>query len=303
MNESLILGLNIGGTNCSAVVGTAGGRILSASQWPTPSEGGYVMVLAKLGEQSRRLLADFEVERVGVAIGGPLDIEKGVILSPPNLPGWNNVPLRSLIEKALSLPVHIEHDAAACAFAEYLWGAGAGARRLAYLTCGSGFGVGLVFDGQIYRGTVSRMPEIGHIQLLSGSPNPAVPSAFGIPGSAEALCSAKGLARIASWKFPETWPTQPEPGEVSRLFHSGFADATEVVQLHAGFVGQVCAILSDLLGCDRILLGSLSSYLGETWVEMVAESSAQRSLHSAEIMAAGLGNRLQNFSALAAGLV
>ena len=87
------------------------------------------------------------IERVGVSVGGPLDAQRGVLLKPPHLWWFDEFPLRDALDARIGLPVMLHHDAAACALAEYRWGPDAGAPGLGYLTCGTGFGVGLVLGG------------------------------------------------------------------------------------------------------------------------------------------------------------
>ena len=122
-------------------------------------------MIEKLIDQARRHLAEYEcVSGLGVAIGGPLDAQRGIVYSPPNLPGWDKVPLKQRLSDALHLPVSVEHDAAACALAEYHWGAGRGAHSVVYLTCGTGFGAGFVLAGRIYYGRNGRPSDLGHIR-------------------------------------------------------------------------------------------------------------------------------------------
>jgi glucokinase len=296
--DDIFLGLDIGGTKCAAVIGSAEGHIVDRAEWPSLAQRGPRPMLDDLLLESRRLIARWRKPAgIGVSIGGPLDAPRGVIHSPPNLPGWDNVPLKTLLESELGAPVRIEHDAAACALAEYRWGAGQGATRLVYLTCGTGFGAGLIFDGQIYRGAGGRSVEIGHARYRDDGP-----SAFGKVGSNEAFGAAEALGRLAAWRFPARWPVAPAPVEVAELASRGDAYATEVIALNARAVGDVCAMLGDLLRPDVILLGSLARYLGDAWVEAVRARFVGEVLAdtaaACRIEPAGLGNRLQDCSAL-----
>jgi glucokinase len=237
------------------------------------------------------------VVALGASIGGPLDAARGVIHSPPNLPGWDNIPLKDILNREFGLPVRVEHDAAACALAEHRWGAGQGAVRLIYLTCGTGFGAGLVFDGQIYRGANGRSVEIGHARYRDDGP-----VGFGKIGSNEGFCAAEALGRLAAWRFPVRWPTPPAPKEIAALAGAGDADAQQVLSLNARAVGDVCAMLGDLLRPDVILLGSLARYLGSIWVDAIRSRFISETLADTSnaccIEPAGLGDRLQDCSSL-----
>ena len=182
----LYLGLDIGGTKCAAVVGSADGQILDRVQFDTVASRGPRPILDDLIAAAETLRTRHSTVRaVGVSIGGPLDATAGIIHDPPNLPGWTAIPLKQILTDRLRLPVRVEHDAAACCLAEYRWGGGRGAARLVYLTCGTGFGAGLVFDGHIYRGAGGRSVEIGHARLRDDGP-----TAFGKRGGVEAFCAA-----------------------------------------------------------------------------------------------------------------
>jgi glucokinase len=257
-------------------------------------------MIADLLREARALMnVHHGVVACGVSIGGPLDAKQGVILSPPNLPGWDQIPLREQLSAALSLPVRVEHDAAACAVAEYRWGAARGASPACYLTCGTGFGVGILFGGVPHYGAGGNTCEIGHVRYRIDGP-----TAFGKQGSFEAYCAGSSLSRLAAWRFPQRWSTPPSGPELSALAQSGDADADEVLAISARAVGDACALLADLLVPEVIVLGSLATYLGQPWITRVRSAFEAEALPSAagacRIVPSALGRRLQDCSALAA---
>ena len=295
------LGLDVGGTGCAAVVGGADGVVCDRRTWPSAAERGPDAMIADLVAAGRALVATRPCRGIGVAIGGPLDPSAGVVLGPPNLPGWDHVPLAARLADALELPVRVEHDAVACALAEWRWGAGRDARSLVYLTCGTGFGAGFVVDGRPLRGSGGHPSDLGHVRLSDDGP-----VGYGIAGSAEGWCAAAALGRIAAWRFPGRWSTAPEPAAIAGLAAAGDADAAAVVALHAQRVGQVCALLADIWYPERILLGSAARYLGPSWLEQVRAAFVARvhpdAARLVEVAAAGLGAELQERSALAAAM-
>jgi glucokinase len=296
------LGWDVGGTKCSVLIGTQAGKTLSRQEWLSEADRGPEFMLNRFIQEARNLLRDHSAAGVGVSIGGPLNSRTGIIYSPPHLPGWDAIPLKEILERDLKLPVNIEHDAAACAFAEYLWGTGQGAQNMAYLTCGTGFGAGFVFNGKIHRGANGGSCEVGHITLRHEGP-----VLFGKQGSAEAWCSGTALTLLAAWKFPERWAKSPPSGrDLAQLAAKGDAEAAEIIRLNAIAVGEVCAMLADTLGLDRILLGSLARFLGEPWLKEVQRSFEKHVLpamgRQCRIEAAGLGDRLQDCSAIAAAV-
>jgi glucokinase len=319
-NETLqgpYLGLNVGGTTCSAAVGDGAGVVLRRAAWPSDAARGPDAMIADLVEHGRSLLRQTQtssgapgvqsvgapaVRGVGVAVGGPLDSQRGIVLSPPNLPGWDRIPLRDRLQRELGLPVRVEHDASACALAEYRWGAGGTAKRLAYLTCGTGFGAGLVFDGAVYHGAHGRSGELGHVRY-----RPDGPEAFGYRGSLEGYAAAAALGRLAAWRYPHRFGNPPAPSaRIVELAAGGDADAKEVMELNVTAVADACAVLADILSLDMILLGSLARYLGEEWVARVRSAFAVRAhagvVEFCRILPAGLGEDLQDLSAIAAAM-
>lgn len=297
-NADILLGLDVGGTKCAALLGTCDGQVTARREFASRAERGPEAMLADLVAAAREISPGRRPAAAGVSIGGPLDAARGVIHSPPNLPGWDAFPLKARLEEALGIPASVEHDAAACAVAEHRWGAGQGAKRLAYLTCGTGFGAGLVFDGRPYCGANGRNVELGHWRIREIGPE-----GFGKAGSAEGCCSAKSLARWAAFLAPGVWPADVTSEQIARSWKEGDANAVRVVEANARAVGDVCAILADLLQLDLILLGSLARYLGEPWVERVRAQAESEWLNPCEIVPAGLGDRLQDLSALAVARV
>jgi glucokinase len=302
MND-LLLGLDIGGTKCTAVIGDASGLVMGRTQWPSRAERGPDAMIADLVSHGRDLIAaQGEVSSIGVSIGGPLDARHGIIYSPPNLPGWDSIPLRDRFENDFARPVHVQHDAAACALAERWWGAARGLNNMAYLTCGTGFGVGLILNGKVYYGASGQTCEIGHVRYREEGP-----IAFGKQGSFEAYCAGSSLPRLAAWRFPSRWGVEaPSPAQIAELARQGDADAKQVIAMNATAVGSACSLLADLLAPQMIVLGSLASYLGESWITQVrtafAEQSLSRFVDACQIVPAGLGSRLQDCSALAAAM-
>jgi glucokinase len=306
-DNARLLGLDIGGTKCAALLGTPEGRIIDRMEWPSEAGRGPEAMIADLLARSWTLLERHgRADAVGVSIGGPLDARRGVILGPPNLPGWDDVPLAARLGEALSLPVRIMHDAAACALAEWRLGSGRELPEdatLVYLTCGTGFGAGLIVGGRLVEGADGQPPEFGHVRLAEVGEEG--PMAFGRRGTAEALCSGPGLSRIAAWRFPDRWrEDRPAPKELVDLAIAADADARAVLAAHAEYTGRACAILIDTLRPSRVVLGSLARRLPEAWFAGVRAAIAAEALPAAvaacEVAPAVLGERLQDLSALMA---
>ena len=300
--KNTVLGLNIGGTRCSVVVGDVDRKIGDRAEWQSNTHRGPGPMLDDLLSHAAAILQQHDdVGACGVTVGGPLDSYKGIVKEPPNLPGWDNIPLTEIVESKLGLPVRVEHDATACALAEARWGEGKAAKRLAYFTCGTGFGAGFVFDGGPYYGAEGYPSDIGHIRLREDGP-----VAYGKTGTVEAFCAASALGRIAAWKFPDRWPEPPDSEQVATLAAGGDAQARSVIEINASAVGEACALVGDLLHTDLIVLGSLAQYLGGEWLELV-KLHFDRHSHPitrghCNVVASSLGRSVQEYGALAAAL-
>jgi glucokinase len=167
---SPVLALDIGGTKLAAGVVDASGRVHSFAVEPSHADDGPDRVLPRLFELGRRVVAEsgvpwIEIHAVGIGCGGPLDAEHGILIAPPHLPGWHDVPVTALAEHEFERPAALENDATAAAAGEHRWGAGAGTRNMVYLTISTGVGGGVVIDGRLYRGTMGNGGEFGHVTV------------------------------------------------------------------------------------------------------------------------------------------
>ncbi|MFN2459632.1 MAG: ROK family protein [Candidatus Velthaea sp.] len=265
-----VAGINIGGTTTTVVSGGADGVVRRTSALPTDTtqsvEAFYSGILAQLRAAAPDAAA------VGVAVGGPLDANRGVVVAAPHLPHLVGFPLRDRLMADTGLPVRVHHDAAACALAEYRWGPDAGAAGIAYLTCGTGFGAGIVLDGRARYGRDGFSPELGHVRFRSGGPD-----IFGKPGCYEGFGSANALALLARGHDPARF-AGASPRDVVVAAAGGNAAAHAALRDNVDAVGAACALLADLLVLDVIALGTLSAYLGAAWIDAVREVFEQEAL-------------------------
>jgi glucokinase len=163
-----VLGLDIGGTKLAAGVVDADGTVRGFTAVPTERERGSDDVLTRLFELGRLAVADSGAEEIigiGIGCGGPLDVERGVLIAPLHLPGWIDVPVVELAERAFGRPAVLDNDATAAAAAEHRFGAGRGTQNLVYLTLSTGVGGGVVLDGHVFRGATGNGGELGHVTV------------------------------------------------------------------------------------------------------------------------------------------
>jgi glucokinase len=165
-----VLALDVGGTKLAAGVVDGSGRVHSFVVAPSDAERGPEATLARLFDLGRRAVDESgaawpEIVAVGIGCGGPLDAERGVLIAPPHLPGWHDVPITELAEREFERPVTLENDATAAAAGEHRWGAGAGTSNMVYLTLSTGVGGGVVIGGRLYRGSRGNGGELGHVTV------------------------------------------------------------------------------------------------------------------------------------------
>jgi glucokinase len=290
-----IAGINIGGTNTTVVGGCEDGTIVSRWSARTVTDDGarlIAMVVAAVREVAPA------ARRVGIAVGGPMNVRRGEIVAAVHLPGLHGVRLRERVAQASGLPVAIHHDAAACALAEWHWGPDAGVDGIAYLTCGTGFGCGLVLGGKVRYGADGRSPELGHVRFREDGP-----AIFGKPGCYEGYASANALGLLLSWRRPTGFPLATAMQTVDEARQDD-PDAAWALRENARAVGSACALLADLLALDCIVLGTLASYLGDPWVARVRDFFRDEALPAnveACVVRAAMAD-VQDRSALAAAL-
>jgi glucokinase len=302
-----ILGLDIGGTKTAVLVGDHAGNVMSRSEFATRPDMGFPATFARLVETIQRVRSEAEgaghaPSIVSVSIGGPLDIERGVILSPPNLPGWDEIPLKDLLVERTGLPVYVEHDGNAGALAEWYFGAAKGARNIIFLTMGTGCGGGLILNGELYRGTNDLAGEVGHVRVASTGP-----VAFGKAGSLEGLCGGNGIARLAAEKYPTRWGEGTiNARDLAELARSNDADALAIWEEVGRHLGRGLAILLDILNPEVIVIGSIAVRLGELVLSPAREELKREALPGAvsvcRIVPAALGERLGDVASLCAAI-
>ncbi len=262
-----VLGLDIGGTKCAVLLAEAGERIevLRKLRFETHTERGFEYAKGKLLEAAEALIHESEVpvEAIGVSCGGPLDSRAGVVQSPPNLPGWDEVPIVNILQDAFGIPAFLQNDANACALVEWRYGAGRGCEDMVFLTMGTGMGAGIIAGGRLLRGARDMAGEVGHLRL-----EPDGPVGYGKAGSFEGFASGGGIARLAAM-LRETWAGQgrrvawAEPDEalttraLGEYAKVGDPDALRVFACAGEYLGRGIALIADVLNPERIVIGGV----------------------------------------------
>lgn len=316
--EALFLGVDIGGTKCAVLAGNQRAEVLERVEIPTNHEESCDENIEKLITISRKLIQKYRekgsFEAVGISCGGPLDEEKGIIQSPPNLPGWDHVLICRKFEEALGIPAFLQNDANACAVAEWKFGAGAGCRNVVFLTFGTGLGAGLILNGRLYSGTNGMAGEVGHIRLTEDGP-----VGYGKAGSFEGYCSGGGIADLCRYLVEKrnpgmqevtlgkkTYPLDQVTAKI--IFQAAPTDpfAAEIVECCGRHLGKGLAVLVDILNPEKIILGSIfvrgETLLRDSMEKYLRKEALPQARSACRIVPAALGERLGDVAALSVGI-
>ena len=255
-------------------------------------------------------------ESIGISCGGPLDSKNGVILGPPNLIGWNYVPIVDQIKEYYKVPVHLQNDANACAVAEWKFGAGKGTQNMVFLTFGTGLGAGLILDGKLYTGTNDNAGEVGHIRLEKFGP-----VGYGKTGSFEGFCSGGGIAQLGYTLALEKSqqgkpPSYYKPGmskeeitakTVGDAAEQGDETALEVYNICGEYLGHGLSVLIDILNPERVVIGSIfarsKNLLWKSASKVIKREALAGSANCCEVVAAELGEHIGDYAAIATALL
>ena len=320
MTSQHILGIDVGGTKCAIVSGIIAqdGQVSITGKcvFPTETAKGFDYTLQNIyanidAELNKTGLASKDLAAIGISCGGPLDSKKGVILSPPNLPGWDNIPIVELIEKRYGVRTAVQNDANACALAEWKYGAGRGFSNVIFLTFGTGMGAGLILDGRLYAGTNDMAGEVGHIRLERTGP-----VGYGKAGSFEGFCSGGGIAQLARTLALEQLQMGmkvsfcPNMADLDTLTAKIVAEAAlngdplaiEIYRVCGRYLGKALSTLIDILNPEVIVLGSIYGRSQEL-IEPSMRAAIERetlnlSRKVCRIVPVGLGESIGDYAAL-----
>jgi glucokinase len=267
--DACFIGVDVGGTKVAAGLVNSAGEISCQTRTPMAASNAVAGLAAVITAiDSVRTAANLipnlqtQISGIGICAPGPLNPHTGIVVNPPNIPGWRNFPLASEVSKAYSLPVRIDNDGNAAALAEALWGAGRGYRNIFCATIGTGIGTGIVLNGSIYHGRTGAAAEGGHNTIDYRGPR----CGCGKLGCIEALASGPAIARRAREKiaagrnsvildYAQGRQNQITSEMVGRAYLAGDTLAKEVLLETAEFLSIWLGNIIDLLEPDVIIIG------------------------------------------------
>ncbi len=318
VSERPVIGIDLGGTKISTALVDTAGTIIAHDYRETHATEGQKAVIERMLDAARRVMVragvnQAQVAAAGIGAPGPLDVEAGVVVAPPNLPGWDRVPLRRLIESRLGITTFLENDANAAALGEYRFGAGRGVEHMIYVTASTGIGGGLILNGRLYHGASGMAGEIGHITIMPYGPL----CGCGNRGCLEALASGTAIARQAGERVARGAPTliadlaggDPERVTaklVAEAASQGDMEAQEILAEAMHYLGIGMANLVNLFNPQLIVIGGGLTNIGEMLFGPVQRAIDRRALptlaQAVRVVRAELGDNAGVLGAAAVAL-
>ena len=316
------IGIDIGGTKCSVVSADISkitlnpqSDFLTKNVFETDVYD-YMKMIRMFCERideiqkSHDPAAD-ELVGIGISCGGPLDSKRGVIQCPPNLPGWDEVPIVDILKEKYHCPGILENDANACGVAEWKFGAAKGCKNVVFLTFGTGLGAGLILNGKLYSGTNGMAGEVGHVRLSDYGP-----VGYGKAGSWEGFCSGGGIAQLAKMRLTEALQQNRMPSwcptakgiesvtakAVADAANNGDALAKEIYKESGIALGKGLSILIDILNPEKIVIGSIyqraEQLLAPYMEEEIRRNALSLSAKVCQVVPAKLENSIGDYAAI-----
>lgn len=303
IQHNTILALDIGGTKIAAGIVSPDGTCENFSVIPTLRENDPTITINRLLELGDRVYEDHEdICAVGISCGGPLDANTGLLINPPHLPGWVNIPITQIVSDHFGLPSFLENDASAAALAEAWYGVAVGAQSVIYLTVSTGVGGGIVIDRHLYRGAAGNGGELGHITVRPGGRS----CTCGRQGCLEAYCSGRNIARrarIARERALAKGVTSSLPNDdvltaadVSRETIAGDQVASEVWYETTAILGQALTDLVNAFEPEVAVLGGGVTRAGALLLDpvrdIVTTTAMKPAAQAVRVELAGLGDEV-----------
>lgn len=242
--KNVIASIDIGGTKLAVGIAdpesiAVDGALAATCREPIGMPGTPDVVIPRAVDLIAKLATDHDsvIRAIGISIGGPLDHVDGVVLNFPHLPGWRNIPLRSMLSELLDAPAFLDNDANLGALAEHRLGAARGLPDMVYVTISSGIGGGVIIDGRLLHGVGSGAGEIGHVTVAPDGPI----CPCGNRGCLEIMASGRSIAR----RGRETVAREPERGR-NLLQRAGNAPSNITAELIADGLGAGDPLCADL---------------------------------------------------------
>lgn len=307
-------GIDIGGTKCAVSLGVFKNNNLSLiDKVKIKTSANHKYIINELIRLLKSLIDkhNVELESIGICSGGPLNAEKGILISPAMLPGWENINVISPFVDAFNVSVYLQNDANACVLSEWRWGLNRKVNNMAYLTFGTGLGAGLILNGQLYSGTNDLAGEIGHITVDKS--NDAL-CGYNKKGSLEAYCGGGNIPsfayRILSKRSLDKTITKRYESlttkEIGELAQNNDSIARFVLEEVAKKLAIGIGILIDILNLELVVLGNIylrqKNIIEPILLQHLQKEALPESLDVCKIETSLLGEEIGDYASLTVAL-
>jgi glucokinase len=303
------IGMDLGGTKILAAVVSREGRIVAEAKLKTKPDEGPDAVIERMIQAARKAVQRAGIEwadvlGMGIGAPGPMDPETGVVYNPPNLPGWNEVPLGSRLAEGLGVPIFVENDVNLGTLGEHALGAGQGTQDMVGIFVGTGVGGGLILGGELRSGYRHAAAEVGHMIILADGPV----CGCGKRGCLESVASRTAIDRdirlgIAAGR--ETLVLELTGGKLDRLTSGVLAKAwsqgdplvVEILTKAQWYLGLLTASIVNLIDPEMVVFGGgVVEALGEDLLAPIRVTARQYFIQQAgadqvQIVTARLGDQ------------
>ena len=283
----MLAGIDLGGTQVRVALARSDGHLVASVKTRTPLLHTPQAMVEWAAAEIDRHRGREKVRSITIAAPGPIDLARGVLVNPPNLP-WKNVPLAAMLSQATGAKVQLANDADMAGLGEFHRGAGRGTRNMVYITWSTGVGGGLIIDGELRRGAHGTSGEIGHMIIDPNGPL----DRCGQRGCLEAFIGGANLARETGHSAVELF------SEAAR----GNRQARMVVERAARYMGMALISLTNALDPEMFVIGGGVSrswkLVYPTMLETLRSSPFIKPARRPAVRRARLGDRAGQVGAL-----
>ncbi|MFA6431732.1 MAG: ROK family protein [Candidatus Margulisiibacteriota bacterium] len=289
--KDLIVGIDLGGTKIAGVLANEAGKVITDITIPTEALLGREKVIQNIKKAIYNLIHKNHdrLKAIGIGLPGPILYEKGIVISPPNLPGWKKVNLKKILEKEFKIPIFVDNDANCAALAEAKYGAGKKAKHFIYMTVSTGIGGGIIIDRKLYRGMTGAAGEFGHMIIDSKG----YKCGCGNVGCLEALASGTAIKKRSGM----------EGYAVELAARNGDKKALKVIETTAHYLSIGLANLVNIFNPEMIIIGGGVSQMRELLFKPIRKEFKEYALplpaKSVKIVRAKLGTKAGVLGAVA----
>jgi glucokinase len=301
-----VVAIDLGGTKIALGVVSRQYQVLARAHYPTPASAGVDSVIQRIISAVEQITASANMTSsqlcgISIAAAGAIDSRRGIITLSPNLSGWRDIPLGSIIEDRLGIRTWLLNDANAAALGEHHLGAGRGVGSLIYLAIGTGIGGAIIIDGKLYTGACGGAGEIGHMTIDTNGPR----CDCGNIGCLEQLAAGKAIAREAKERLgsgERSTLTEAVAGKVENITAKEVAVAAqkgdplagEVINNAATYLGIGMVNLVNIFNPEMIVIGGGVAKMGDLLLkparQVVMDRAFPESVAAVRIVTTELGD-------------